>query len=264
MLDQNDEFATGAKAPPLPGFQVERVGPADWSRREYDLREWMDEPCTFATYREAAGDLARVNAITNGYGALKSFLKRAVAGQPVGYEPLHVVDVGCAQGDGLRTIHRWAAKRSLPLRLTGVDINPYAARMARECDRAEHVSAGTIAWVTADAFAVELASRPDVVISSLFAHHLSDAQIVEYLRWCEATAKVGWFVGDLRRSERAAKWFGRLAWAIGCCEMVKHDGAMSFRRALTVEEWRALCAEAGVVADVRDCGVGRLCVERMR
>jgi SAM-dependent methyltransferase len=236
----------------------------NFSRREFALREWMDEPCTYAGYRRAAEDLAQINLLTLGYRPLLQFLERVVSRTRVGYEPLHIVDVGCAQGDGLRTIHQWASKRSLPLKLTGVDINPYAARLARECDRAEHVSAGTIAWVTADAFAVSLERPPDVVISSLFAHHLSDAEIVTFLRWMEDVSQVGWFVGDLRRSERAAfgfKWLTKLA---GSCEMVQHDGAMSFRRALSLPEWGLRLKEAEVEGLVRDVGLGRLCVERLK
>lgn len=260
-MDPIDE--SGIAPPPLPGSPLPSVETQpDFSRREYDLREWMDEPCTYATYRQAATDLAKINGITRGYSATLDFLNRVMTGRRSGYEPLHVVDVGCAQGDGLRTIHRWASRRSLPLKLTGVDINPYAARLARECDRAEHVSAGTITWVTADAFAVELDRPPDVILCSLFAHHLSDPQIVRYLQWCDQAARVGWLVSDLRRSERAATWFGRLAWAMRSCEMVKHDGIISFRRSLSLDDWRQRCAEAGIHATLRDVGIGRLCVEK--
>jgi len=265
LVDEQTKHETGLAPPPLPvATREDAAGVPDFSRREYALREWMDEPCTYNVYRQAAEDLAQINTLTRGYKPLLEFLERVLARTRVGYEPLHIVDVGCAQGDGLRAVHAWAAKRSVPLRLTGVDMNPYAARLARECDRAEHVSAGTISWVTADAFAVSLEGPVDVVISSLFAHHLSDAEIVRYLRWSEETARVGWFVGDLRRSKRAAmgfKWLTRLA---GSCEMVRHDGAVSFRRALSLGEWRDRLQEAGVAGTVRDAGLGRLCVERLK
>ena len=264
-MSLGDEIeAAGIAPPPRPGTEpaLPETVP-DFTRREYALREQMDDPCTYAVYRRAAIDLARINRVTRGHRPTLEFLTRVLAGRNVGYEPLHIVDVGCAQGESLRTIYHWAAKRSLPLKLTGVDINPYAARLARECDRAEHVSAGAIDWITADAFQVKLDRPPDVVTCSLFAHHLSDEQIVHYLRWCNDQARAGWFIGDLRRSERAARWFSRLAWAIGACEMVKYDGVISFRRALSLEDWRQRCSEAGVQATIRDVGIGRLCVEHL-
>lgn len=251
--------------PPWPSAKTHVNTRVDFSRREFALRELMDEPCTYADYSRAARDLAQVNRLTRGAKPTIDFLARVIERTGVGHEPLHVVDVGCASGDTLRAVHRWAAKRSVPLRLTGVDMNPYAARLAKECDRREHVSAGTIAWLTADAFAVELERPADVVICSLFTHHLADEDVVRYLAWCEATARAGWFVNDLERSERAAVWFARLAWLMRWHRFVKFDGPVSFRRAFSREDWAGYLRDARVeAARVVGCGLGRLCVERVR
>jgi len=234
----------------------------DWSRREFALDEWMDGPCSYAEYARGALDLERVNRLTFGYRPALGFLERALSHMRAN-QPLHVVDVGCGHGDGLRAVFKWAKKKQVAVRLTGVDVNPYAAQLAQECDRRAGVQAGSIAWLTADAFAAKFDAPVDVTISSLFTHHLSDAAIVDLLRWNEATARVGWLVNDLRRSKCAAMGFKWLTRAIGSCAMVKHDGAVSFRRALTMEEWRERCAQAGVGASVVAVGLGRLCVERM-
>ena len=257
----DEETETGAPAPPWP----HRTQPAaattpDFSQREFALRELMDEPCTYADYRAAALSLARVNRWTRGYRPTLEFLARVLERTGVTHEPLHIVDVGCGHGDSLREIYRWAAKRSVPLRLTGVDINPYAARLARECDRWEHVSAGTITWLTGDVFATQLERPADVILSSLFAHHLSNEAILKLLQWKESTARVGWLVSDLRRSERAAKTFGWMARLLPMDEMVARDGAVSFRRALSLEEWTELAIEAKVA----DAGMGRLTVEHLK
>ena len=235
----------------------------NWNHREFALDEWMDGPCTFEEYSRSALDLERVNKLTLGYRPALRFMERVISQQPVS-SPLHVVDIGCGHGDGLRTIYHWAARKNISLRLTGVDINPYAAQLAQECDRRASVPAGSIAWLTADAFAAKFDAPVDVAISSLFTHHLSDAAIVDLLRWNEATARVGWLVNDLRRSARAATGFKWLTRALGSCAMVKHDGAVSFRRALTVSEWRERCAQANVDTRVVDVGLGRLCVERIK
>jgi SAM-dependent methyltransferase len=262
---------TGAAAPPFPGGGVEvAAGRADFSRREFALRELMDEPCTFTEYSAASRDLAQVNRWTRGLRPTLDFLSRVVEKTGVGHEPLHVVDVGCASGDTLRGIARWAAARSLPLRLTGVDMNPYAARLARICDREEGVAAGTIRWVTADAFAVPLERPAHAVICSLFTHHLRDEAVVEFLRWSERTARTGWFVNDLERTERAAVWFGRWAWAMRWHRFVQLDGPVSFRRAFVKGDWERMLGEAGLSGagsrELRVFGVrpGRVCVERLR
>jgi len=263
-VDEMSYEETSAAPPPLPSTERAPESTPDWSRREFALREWMDGPCTYAEYKQGALDLERVNRLTLGYRPALRFLERVLERTGVNHEPLHIVDVGCGHGNGLRAIYRWAARRSIPLRLTGVDINPYAARLARERDRHEDVSAGSIAWLTADAFAAQFDRPIDVAMSSLFTHHLEDAAIVQLLRWNESTARVGWMVNDLRRSGRAAMGFEWLTRVIGSCAMVKHDGVVSFRRALTIEEWRERGAEAAVPASVVDVGLGRLCVERMK
>ena len=260
-LDTED---TGVAPPPLIGERPALLKVPDWNRREHALREWMDGPTTYAAYCAGARDLERVNRWTRGYKPTLDFMQRVLQRTRVGYEPLHVVDVGCGHGDGLRAIHRWAARRSVPLRLTGVDVNSYAARLAKECDRREHVAAGTITWVTGDAFSVELTQPVDVAISSLLAHHLDDDTLVRLLRWNEAQARVGWLVSDLRRNKRAAEGFKWLTRILQMDDMVKHDGAASFRRALTLEEWRAKTAAAGIEASVKDAGLGRLTVERLK
>jgi SAM-dependent methyltransferase len=260
-LDAELTAETGAAAPPLPHQTLpERTTTPDFSRREFALRELMDGPCTYADYRSAALSLARLNRWTRGYRPVLEFLARVLQHTGVGHEPLHIVDIGCGHGDGLREIHRWAAKRSVPLRLTGVDINPYAARLARECDRIEHVSAGDITWLTGDLFATQLARPADIAVSSLLAHHLSDEDILRLLHWNETNASIAWAITDLRRSRRAAQvftWMGRL---LPMDRMVAHDGAVSFRRALSIEEWQAISS----AALVRNAGRGRLVVERLK
>jgi len=101
----SEEMETGAPAPPLPVIPVPVVATMpDFSRREFALRELMDEPCTYADYCAAMQDLAQVNRLTRGYGPTLDFLARVLERTKVGQEPLHIVDVGCGHGDGLREI----------------------------------------------------------------------------------------------------------------------------------------------------------------
>jgi hypothetical protein len=53
-IDAEVTKETGAAAPPPAHERLpEVVTIADFSRREFALRELMDEPCTFAQYRAA-------------------------------------------------------------------------------------------------------------------------------------------------------------------------------------------------------------------
>jgi hypothetical protein len=145
------------------------------------------------------------------------------------------------------------------VQLTGIDLNPYAARAATESTPKEL----EIAWVTGDAMKYRPAEPVDIVVSSLMAHHLEDEEIVELLRWMEATAQVSWFINDLERSERTSRMFGWVRWH----PMVRHDGPVSFRRAFRKEDWIRLLAAAAVPredATVEQWRPGRLCVGRWK
>jgi SAM-dependent methyltransferase len=251
------------------------VSAIDFASRS-TLDELMDtEPVGFEEFRDCLVDLSRVNRWTLAYRPTLAFFERLVRrGLPQG-RPLEVVDVGSGYGDMLRRIERWAEERGVAVSLTGVDLNPWSRRAAME---AAPVGVRAIRWVTADAFAYDPPGGIDVVVSSLFAHHLPDPMVVRFLRWMEATARLGWFVNDLHRHPTPYHFFRRFARIARYHRFVQHDGPVSIARAFDRSDWQRLLAAAGV--DVprgsRDVDrrapslsvtwwlLFRLCVERMK
>ena len=229
----------------------------DFTRRA-ELQEWMDEPCSFEEFRDCLRDLEKANRVTMTYRPTLDFLGRAIVGRAGG---LRVVDVGSGYGDMLRRVSRWAARAGMDVRLTGVDLNPHAARAAREV-----VGGEGITWVTGDAFSADVGDV-DVVISSLFTHHLREEEVVRFLRWMEGTARVGWFVNDLHRARVPYYLFGALARVMRWHRFVRHDGPVSIRRAFDARDWERMILAAGLDASavrVREYFPARLCVERLK
>ena len=223
-----------------------------------ELPEWMDEPCSYEEFRACLVDLGQVNRLTLSYRPTLAFLDRLVA-RSKPREPLRIVDVGSGGGDMLRRVERWAERRGVTVALTGIDLNPHAARAAREFTPA----ASAITWITGDAFTYE--EPVDVVISSLFTHHLEEAEVVRFLAWSEAVARRGWFVNDLSREVVPFRLFGLLAKTMRWHRFVQHDGPVSFRRSFREEDWERMLHEAGIgAAEVRleRWIPARLCVER--
>jgi SAM-dependent methyltransferase len=226
--------------------------------------ELMDaEGVSFEELRGCLVDLARVNRITLTHRPTLAFLDRLAAhGLPQG-RPLEVVDVGSGYGDALRAIDAWATERGVAVSLTGVDLNPWSRRAAELATPAGR----PIQWVTADAFAYAPPAGIDVILSSQFTHHLPDALVVRFLRWMEATARVGWFVNDLHRHPLPYHFFRHFARLARFHRIVQYDGLVSITRAFTRADWRALVAEAGVDAsavEVRWRVPFRITVERLR
>jgi 2-polyprenyl-3-methyl-5-hydroxy-6-metoxy-1,4-benzoquinol methylase len=226
-----------------------------------ELTEWMDEPCNRDQLRACLRDLARVNRWLLAYRPVLGWL------DSLGLEkvavPIRILDVGCGYGDVLRRIEQWARTRGIAVELTGIDLNPDATAIAAEASNAK----SAIRWVHADVFAYAPQERPNVVMSSLFTHHLAERDLVRFLAWMEQHALSGWFIHDLSRNRTPYYLFRLLAKGMRLHPFVQHDGPVSIRRSFVPEDWRRMCSAAGL--DVRDVIIrgytpGKLCVMRRK
>jgi SAM-dependent methyltransferase len=224
----------------------------------HDLAEWMDEPCSYEDFRRCVLDLGQVNRLTLAYRPTLHFLDRILAKHPPTH-PLRIVDVGSGGGDMLRRIERWAHHRRVAVQLTGIDLNPHAARAAQEFTP----TTSAIEFITGDAFSYD---QPiDIVLSSLFTHHLATPEIIHFLAWSDATARLGWFINDLAREDLPYRLFGPWARIMRWHRFVVHDGPVSFRRAFRESDWLRMLSAAGVNgATLKRWTPARLCVEHLK
>lgn len=249
--------------PPDEWFIARDVGkdvPLDFSRRA-ELSERMDEPCSREVLRACLRDLSRVNRWFLGYRPVLRWLDGI--SWPARNGPLRILDVGCGYGDCLRRVERWARKRGIAVELTGLDLNPDAIAIAAEAG----AGGGRIQWVSGDVFDSAMRGPTDLIVSSLFTHHLGDQDVVRFLKWVESHAELGWFINDLSRAAipyYLFRWFSKVA---GLHPFVQHDGPVSFRRAFVEDDWRGLCAAAGLKPDefeILSYKPARLCVRRRK
>jgi 2-polyprenyl-3-methyl-5-hydroxy-6-metoxy-1,4-benzoquinol methylase len=208
----------------------------DFSARA-DAAELMDaDDLDPAIYAALIADLARVNTITLARPPTLAWLAQATRG----VDSFSLVDVGFGHGDMLRAIAKWARRHGKTARLVGVDLNPRSAPVAR----AATDPALGIDYRTGDAAALDF--RPDFIVSSLVAHHMGNAELIGFLRWMEATAARGWFINDLHRHRIAWAGFRLLATVLRWHPIVRHDGALSVRRAFVRSDWDRLLTAAGL------------------
>lgn len=220
--------------------------------------EQMDAPgLDPAIYERVLHDLARVNRWTFTARPALAFLQRAVGSAT----HFRLLDVGFGDGDILRAIARWAQRRGIRADLVGVDLNEkslQAARHATPPDLAIDYRAGDY---------LDQPERFDFIISSQVTHHMTDAQLMTFLRHMEANARRGWLICDLHR-HRFSHWgFPILARLLRVHRIVREDGQLSIARAFRPDDWRELLPQAGITLDdvriVRRFAF-RLCVERVR
>lgn len=232
----------------------------DFTRRA-ELSEFMDEPCSREVMRACLRDLARVNRWFLAYRPTLNWLSSLpLRSQPA---PIRILDVGCGFGDSLRQIERWALRNNVSVELTGCDLNADTISIA-----AESTPAGSrIRWIASNIFALTPGEPIDIVLSSLLTHHLSEAEIIRFLCWMETTTQIGWFINDLSRASIPYMLFKAFAKAVKLHPFVQHDGPVSIARAFVEDDWRRMCAAAGLAqADISIQGFtpARLCVGRTK
>jgi len=91
------------------------------------------------------------------------------------------------------------------------------------------------------------AQKPDIIHASLFCHHLSDDQLVEFFKISAQNVKKAVVVNDLQRHPLAyysikwlTQWFSK-------SRFTKNDAPLSVLRGFTKIELEALLAKAGVL-----------------
>ncbi|WP_428492799.1 methyltransferase domain-containing protein [Rhodopila sp.] len=195
--------------------------------------ERMDTDCAdFEDYRRCLRDLSRVNVVTLTHRPMLSWLgKRA-------NNDFSVLDIACGHGDALRKIR----SRFPHARLTGIDLNPWATAAARDAAG----DAAGIEFINGDAFAYRPEHKFDFIITSQFTHHLTDDQVVSFLRWLPDNAARGWFISDLHRHVLPYYGFPLLARIARWHRFVREDGQISIARSFIRAEWEGLLRRAGI------------------
>ena len=210
-----------------------------------------------AVYAAVLRDLARINRWTFTAWPTLGFLDRAIGAR----REFSLLDVGFGQGDMLRAIAKWAGKRGIAARLVGVDLNPLSAEVALAAAPADP----SIEYRTGDY--LDQPEAFDFIISSQVAHHMTDAQLDQFLRHMDTQARAGWLVSDLHRHRFAHGGYPLLARLLGVHRIVREDGTLSIARSYRPREWLGVLVRAGIdpaTVTIAQRFPFRLTVERVR
>jgi 2-polyprenyl-3-methyl-5-hydroxy-6-metoxy-1,4-benzoquinol methylase len=209
--------------------------PLDLRDREPEL---MDEPDLAPDRHHAAlRGLRRINVLSASAALLWPPIRQLAKANP---GPLRLLDVASGGGDVLVGLWRRATRAGIPLECEGADISETALEHGRELARR---AGAPIGFRRIDALAEPL-PECDVVVSSLFLHHLDRADAVRLLQRMKAAARHLVLVNDLTRSRLGyiAAWCGTRI--LSRSPIVHVDGPRSVRAAFTIAEMRRLAEEA--------------------
>lgn len=152
---------------------------------------------------------------------------------------LTVLDVATGSADVPDALVSWSKRRGIEVECVGLDLHEQTLTFAQELSRSDHP------LVRGDA--LQLPFEPgsfDVVMTSMFTHHLPEQSVVHVLREMDRVARVGIVVADLVRSRRAHRWI--TLFTLFSDPMVRHDARISVRQAFTTPEFEILARNAGI------------------
>jgi SAM-dependent methyltransferase len=153
--------------------------------------------------------------------------------------PTTLLDVATGGADGPRILARLARRH-------GYDLRPYASDRLADVLRLARRDGARFPLIQHDALAIPLHSAAvDFVTCSLALHHFDPPAAAALLRELCRVARRGVIVNDLRRG-RMAYWGAHLLARGPWHAMARHDGPLSVLRAYTLDEARALVAQAGI------------------
>ncbi len=210
------------------------------------LPELMDDPQLDRNeHRKALKGLARINRISDSVGLLMPGIKRAAAIQR-DQNPdrrLRILDLACGSGDVLLGIKKRIMAVGLNVEVVGVDISKTAVDQARHNAEAASIKADFQQLnVTED----DLPRDFDVIVNSLFLHHLSSNQVIDLLERSAAACRVMVLANDLRRSRLHYLVALAATRLLSRSRVVHTDGPRSVRSAWTAQELLWLAEQAGL------------------
>jgi 2-polyprenyl-3-methyl-5-hydroxy-6-metoxy-1,4-benzoquinol methylase len=208
----------------------------DFSRRSYQ-KELLDrDDIPFPDIARNMQELDFINTWLGGHAISVEGLRQLSRGR----KQISICEIGCGGGDNLRVLSSWCRKQGIDVQVTGIDYNAHCLSVAKE-----RWEGGAAEWVHSDYRRVVFSSqRPDIIFSSLFCHHFTDAELIGQLRWMEAQAGLGWFINDLQRHPLAYYSIRLLTAGFSRSYLVRHDAPLSVLRGFHRKEWQALLEEA--------------------
>jgi 2-polyprenyl-3-methyl-5-hydroxy-6-metoxy-1,4-benzoquinol methylase len=207
--------------------------------------ELMDDPgLDRRLHDQALAGLRRINWWSRTGAAIWQAIERTVQTR-TSTAPLRILDIASGGGDQVLWLARQCRQRGISFQIDGCDISPTAVENATTLTQRSGISG--VRFHQCDALQGALPGDSwDIVMNSLFLHHLSEAQAIQILRRMREVTRQLLLVDDLRRTLPGYL----LAW-LGCrilsrSPIVHFDGPVSVEGAFADHEVRQLAEQAGL------------------
>jgi 2-polyprenyl-3-methyl-5-hydroxy-6-metoxy-1,4-benzoquinol methylase len=208
----------------------------DFSTRSSEAEIMDDLNCTGYVLERTLRELEIINKWLGGNRITIDALEQLLESYPKDRE-ITIVDLGCGGGDMLRIIDSWGKNKKFRLILTGIDANPNIVAFAKQ-NLAPYPH---IQFQTLNIFSEEFRSQKyDIVIGTLFYHHFSNDQLIQFFRQLKKQVAIGFIINDIHRHWFAYYSIKLLTQSFSKSSMVKYDAPLSVLRAFKGRELRKM------------------------
>ena len=183
--------------------------------------------------RDALDKIAKINQLLGGNQLTLHGVQELVQKIPKAIE-ITIVDVGCGNGDMLRTLAEFALKNALNFRLIGIDANNFTINHAQNLSN----NYSNISYRCEDVFDKDFAAlKYDIVLCTLTLHHFKEDEILRLMTVFNTNSRIGIVINDLQRSAVAYRLFQVLCFVFRLNAMSREDGLVSILRGFKKNEF---------------------------
>ncbi len=208
--------------------------------------EVMDQPgLDQRLHHQALEGLRRGNFVSKTARAIWNGLEESgVLSGGIGSRPVRVLDLACGGGDVSLGLAQIARHRNISLVAHGCDLSPLAIEHAQAAGNRAGIT--NVDYFQLDALTDPLPTDYDAMYCTLFLHHLSESDGMELLRRMAAATRRAVLIDDLVRSRfgMLLVWLG--SYLLTTSPVVRTDGPLSVRAALSINELQLLAERAGL------------------
>jgi len=210
-------------------------------KRHRNLEEMDDPSLDIQLHRRALDGLARINHWSKSANIMWAPIQ-ALA-RETGEKSFRILDIASGAGDIPIALWKMSRQAGFLLEIDGCDKSPQAIEYARE--RAQQSSA-QVHFYPQDIIDGKIPSGYDILMSSLFLHHLSDREALKLLCGMAEAAKKMILVNDLVRCASGIMLAYLGTRFLSRSQVVHMDGVRSVRAAFNIEEICGLAQRAGL------------------
>lgn len=180
--------------------------------------------------RDSLDKIAKINQLLGGNKLTLQGVKNLILNTN---HEITIVDIGCGNGDMLRTLAEYADEEKIDFKLIGIDANQFTINHAQKLSK--HYP--NITYQCEDIFNSKFKNlKYDIVLCTLTLHHFTDDEIVKIVSVFYKNSNIGIVINDLQRSAISYRLFQVLCYVFRLNKMSKQDGLVSILRGFKRKE----------------------------